>query len=887
MVILTTIRQSPAYLYVKTYCLCVMVTLFQAAPVSSRLPRVGETLQLNKYRIISTRLGPRIVPADTSETTKPGSKNIEDDHKEKEVKPAAAKQLIISPELIGPWAKESRVRTILSRWYQRAVDLSQVKRLLRRDDTDVRAYPELEWDAAVRRSSALHIQERRFIALRKHRISSQGADSLRHFLDLPPSEKVDPRDVPLIALGGSGGGYRTMYGLTAFIAASKKLGLWDCISWVAGVSGSCWTLAAYYTIAYQDVARLTQHYLSMAKELAHPMSVLALNTVARSSKGVYFLIGPLVRKAQNNIIGLSVMDLYATLTTTYQFISREPRARLSRATFQFSKVWTRSGIDKGLEPMPILTAVRRAPKDSSGVKPHTDSSISKGQPPESALAQHHHQVTDAIMSRRPRKLERSESMTIPGFFQWFEISPLEVGSPDAHGYIPTWAWGRTFAAGQSVGRQPEQSLSLMLGQCTSAPAGPLTGYIDALLATMPKGTIMSRVLLLVNNFIRMKKLARLWGNPIRAGHDPNPFYGLNSRPSPKNIHGDTNVIGIGVSSFDSSRLDRMVSRMGPSAEEAIAGFDKLARRILSKQELDEYESLKSGGENAEERTQAVKAHLATVWALKAASFKALHSAYSLSWRDIIITSAPDTSSRQENKQDLDILRISLSSEWLSRVGDSHIPVFRPVIAQHGNMFIANVVAEEGPIIPPANQADLLQAEKDADPIAESPNNDSLAQNTSSQEVNSGSAKPDSPSQKPHPPWESHGRVRLMDSGMSNNLPNHILARPERGADLIIAFDASSDVQLGSAIRRLQNFAEDCNLELEELTDLFDPVQPCFDSAGDESPAHKIENQFLEQYSRVFRGLRPTGEEVYIVYCPLLPNGSNPSFDPSVSLALLS
>jgi len=32
--------------------------------------------------------------------------------------------------------------------------------------------------------------------------------------------------------------------------------------------------------------------------------------------------------------------------------------------------------------------------------------------------------------------------------------------------------------------------------------------------------------------------------------------------------------------------------------------------------------------------------------------------------------------------------------------------------------------------------------------------------------------------------------------MSNNLPSHILVRPSRHADLIIAFDASSDVQPG-------------------------------------------------------------------------------------------
>ena len=224
------------------------------------------------------------------------------------------------------------------------------------------------------------------------------------------------------------------------------------------------------------------------------------------------------------------MDLYGTLTTTFQFLSREPKARLSRATFQFSKVWTRSGIDKGLEPMPIFTAVRRAPKDSPGVKSHSDSSLSKGQPPTRALSQHQTKASEVIAVLERQKLRDIQSEATPtqdqrhakrrdnslakGFFQWFEISPLEMGSPDVHGYIPTWSWGRSFVSGYSVGRHPEQSLSLLLGQCTSAPASPLTGYISALLASLPKGTVMSRLLLLLNDFIRMKN----WGTTVGQSH---------------------------------------------------------------------------------------------------------------------------------------------------------------------------------------------------------------------------------------------------------------------------------------------------------------------------------------------------------------------------------
>ncbi|KAF5602532.1 phospholipase A2 [Fusarium pseudocircinatum] len=465
-----------------------------------------------------------------------------------------------------------------------------------RDETDVATYPELQWDAHIRQSSSLHHEETKFIELRKLRISSQGKDALHRFLDLPPAEKVDPRDVPLIALGGSGGGYKVMYGFTGFISAAKKHGLWDCITWTAGVSGSCWTIAAYYTIARHDAQRLIDHYLTVASELAHPMSIHALNMVARSKRGVYFLIGPLVSKAQKSIIGLGIMDLYSTLTTTYQLLSREPKGRLSRATFQWSKIWHRSGIDKGLEPMPLLAAVRRVPKYSYERKTISAKARDvKKQPTSRQLdsAEGNDQANSAVSAnRRSKKL-----------FQYFEISPLEVGSPDLNRYVPTWAWGRSFISGSSVDRRPEQSFSLLLDTTTS-------------------------------------------------------------------------------------------------------------------------------------------------------------------------------------------------------------------------------------------QARSL------------------------------------------PPWEAQGRTRLMDSGMANNLPNHILARPERGVDVLISFDASSDIHTGAALQRLHHFAADFDIELQEVTWEFHKPQRNEKLAS--SHALDIESRYIDHYARVFHGTRLSGQKIYIIYCPLLPNGTNPGYNPTTA-----
>jgi phosphopantetheinyl transferase (holo-ACP synthase) len=906
MPILSSIRRSPAYLYLKIYLFCTVVTLIQASPVSSQLPRIGQRLQLNKYRIVKTRLGPRIVPVGGVVTPRKGEKTAD--------KPG--KELIVSPELVGSWRKQIETGGMLKRWYQRVIDLAQVNKMLRDDENDMRMYPELGWDATVRRSSDLHEEEMKFIEIRKCRISSQGTNSLHRFLDLPHGEVVDPRDVPLIALGGSGGGYRAMYGFTAFISASQKLGLWDCITWTAGVSGSCWAIAGYYTIAYHKASRLMKHYLTMAEEHAHPMSVFALNTVARSSKGIYFLIGPLVRKVQSGIIGLGILDLYATLTTTYQLLSRETRARLSRATFQFSKVWTRSGIDRGSEPMPILTAVRRAPREFTGVKPHNDSSMSKGQPPKRALKQHQVMLSsvsggigipatlsqDVGLRQSPgeantRKYEDNsyDDAISRGTFQWFEISPLEIGSAEAQAYIPTWSWGRSFVSGHSIGRPPEQSLSLLLGHCTNAPAAPLTTYITALLASLPKGTIVSRILHLLNNFLRMKQWERLWGNPILAGHIPNPFYGLSGRPHlplGRQIPKDRDIIGIGISILHSSRLDKLLSRRKRNRP-----LMHLARRILCKAELEELDNVLRRLDVPLIRQQKIRNRLTVTWTAKIAAHKALAPAHNVSWKDLVVSYQID-----ETTKNLHSPIIRFSTEWMDRNSGTTMPQLRLSTSRDGDSTVSSVLAEHdqgmsllsrprkksgSPHIPISLQRQESTAMRvNLSSMADQSHSihtqskdhgDSLISLSSDEYLHSSGENQNTST----PPWEFQGRIRLMDSGMSNNLPSHVLARPERSADLILVFDASSDTQNGFGMKRLHNFADDCNIKLEEETELFELPSRRYTMSADDIKSAEVESKFLTQYTRVFRATREDTRWFYLVYCPLLPNADNPTFDPSV------
>lgn len=69
---------------------------------------------------------------------------------------------------------------------------------------------------------------------------------------------------------------------------------------------------------------------------------------------------------------------------------------------------------------------------------------------------------------------------------WVYVTPWEVGGPQVN-YIPTWAFGRQFRDGKSVGTppyQPEQSASFYLGMFGSAPAVSLRETYDNVIKNM-------------------------------------------------------------------------------------------------------------------------------------------------------------------------------------------------------------------------------------------------------------------------------------------------------------------------------------------------------------------------------------------------------------------
>jgi phospholipase A2 len=133
-----------------------------------------------------------------------------------------------------------------------------IESVVKRDITDPKLFPEVAHVAEVRRGLDLCHEEREYLHARKLHVR----DHFAKYLGLNPAD-VYPDDVPTIALGGSGGGYRAMLSLLGYCDEMKQTGLWDLLTYVAGVSGSCWSLAAYYTFGETDISKVSRNMVCL------------------------------------------------------------------------------------------------------------------------------------------------------------------------------------------------------------------------------------------------------------------------------------------------------------------------------------------------------------------------------------------------------------------------------------------------------------------------------------------------------------------------------------------------------------------------------------------------------------------------------------------------
>lgn len=302
--------------------------------------------------------------------------------------------------------------------------------------------PEIMWDAEVRVSTELCKEEQDFLKKRKIRTTAAFAK----YLGLPEDE-VHPEDVPIIAMCGSGGGLRALVAGASSYLSAQEAGLFDCVTYTAGVSGSCWLQTLYYSsIGRQNHGHILHHLKHrLGVHIAYPPAALTLLGSAPTNK---FLLSGMVEKMKGvPDADFGLVDIYGLLLAARLLV---PKGELNIDPYDLKVSNQREYTDQGAYPLPIYTAVRHEiPKEEK----KADGAI-----------------------HDPDEAAKSEA-----YFQWFEWTPYEFFCEEFNAGIPTWAIGRKFNKGQSVWREnglalPELRVSLLMGVWGSAFCATLSHY---------------------------------------------------------------------------------------------------------------------------------------------------------------------------------------------------------------------------------------------------------------------------------------------------------------------------------------------------------------------------------------------------------------------------
>ncbi|KAM0748096.1 FabD/lysophospholipase-like protein [Meredithblackwellia eburnea MCA 4105] len=331
-------------------------------------------------------------------------------------------------------------------------------------------HPEMGWDATVRLGTELGTAERAFIRTRREAMRDSFAKVVGVGL-----EEVDVRDLPVVSIAGSGGGYRAMVNTLGSIEAAKETGVWDLVSFVSAVSGSCWAVNLLYSVGEGDVENTLEH---VKKRIVTPfLDPSTIDLLTKDETREHLLSGVFLKESSKGG-EVSLVDVYGTLVSSRLYIP-ENLDKLSASHLKVSS--QRKYIGDGSNPLPIYCMIRHENSHSKEME-QQNKKIREG----------------ATKKIREEGKEEKEKLMKDSKWMWFELSPMEFGSDELGAWIPTWALGRQFDGGKNVERQPEMSLTILSGIFASAFCATLYSYykeVKPLLSTLPYFTTLEKWLL--------------------------------------------------------------------------------------------------------------------------------------------------------------------------------------------------------------------------------------------------------------------------------------------------------------------------------------------------------------------------------------------------------
>ncbi|RAK71572.1 putative phospholipase A2 (PlaA) [Aspergillus fijiensis CBS 313.89] len=264
-------------------------------------------------------------------------------------------------------------------------------------------------------------------------------------------EDIHPDDVPTIAMCGSGGGLRALVAGTGSYLAAQEAGLWDCVTYTAGVSGSCWLQTLYHSsITGRNFNKQVDHLKNrLGIHLAFPPAALKLLTTAPTNK---YLLSGLVEKLKGDPgADFGLVDIYGMLLAARLLV---PKGELGVCDRDLKLSNQRYNLTNGAHPLPIYTAVR-------------------------------HEIPTVEIKNEDGKQAKPEDVIKESkneaWFQWFEFTPYEFFCEELGAGIPTWALGRHFYGGANVKREqispiPELRVPGLMGIWGSAFCATLSHY---------------------------------------------------------------------------------------------------------------------------------------------------------------------------------------------------------------------------------------------------------------------------------------------------------------------------------------------------------------------------------------------------------------------------
>jgi cytosolic phospholipase A2 len=154
---------------------------------------------------------------------------------------------------------------------------------------------------------------------------------------------------------GSGGGLRALVAGTGSFLATTEAGLFDCITYTAGVSGSCWLQALYHTtLGGQQLDKLVDHLKArIGTHIATP--IVALGTLNSAPTNKFLLRGFVEKLKGDPKADFGIVDVYGVLLAARLLV---PKGELGVSDSDLKISSQRDNLRYGENPLPIYCAVR-------------------------------------------------------------------------------------------------------------------------------------------------------------------------------------------------------------------------------------------------------------------------------------------------------------------------------------------------------------------------------------------------------------------------------------------------------------------------------------------------------------------------------------------------